>query len=283
MKEYRVELKIKNNLLLSAIENAGFKSIAEFSRDIGVHMQSIHRLITLKEAPLRQDGTFTTTAQKLLDYFCALPEDLWSEEQLWNTLTTNKGQVLLDKHQMSVLTYGGDEETLSLEDMVHKKEIQEKVHEVLHTLSPKEAKIIKMRYGMDGSKEHNLEEVGRAFDVTRERVRQLEHKGLMKLREAHRKDKLMSCLDIDTFSSKRSAAWHIFVARKKPAKEFLDACEQAFYYAYDRAIQNCEKRVVSRSHFWNAYRHFNKIPLDDVYIIDAFREGWKQGVHDVKN
>ena len=160
MKEYRVELKVKNNLLLTAIENAGFKSIAEFSRDIGVHMQSIHRLITLKEAPLKQDGTFTATAQKLLDYFCALPEDLWSEEQLWNTLTTNKGQVLLDKHQMSVLTYGGDEETLSLEDMVHKKEIQEKVHEVLHTLSPKEAKIIKMRYGMDGSKEHNLEEVG---------------------------------------------------------------------------------------------------------------------------
>lgn len=283
MKAYRVDIKVRNNLLLSAIENAGFQSIVEFCKQADITPTGVYGLVSLKESPLKQDGTFTLVAQKILDYLCVLPEDLWSEEQLWNTLTTNKGQVLLDKHQMSVLTYGGEEETLSLEDMVHKKEIQEKVHEVLHTLSPKEAKIIKMRYGMDGSKEHNLEEVGRTFDVTRERARQLEHKGLMKLREAHRKDKLMSCLDIDTFSSKRSAAWHIFVARKKPANELLDACEQAFYYAYDRATQNCAKRVVSRSHFWTAYSHFNKIPLNDVYIVDAFREGWKQGLHDVKN
>lgn len=185
-KEYRVDIKIRNNLLLSAIENAGFQSVAHFCKAANIQSTSVYGLVSLKDSPLRQDGTFTLVAQKILDYLCALPEDLWTEEQLWNTLTINTGRVLLDKHQMSVLSYGEEEEVLNLEDMVYKKEIQEKVHEVLETLTPRETKTIEMRFGFKGMKQHSLEETGALFDITRDRVRQIEAKALKKLRHHSR-------------------------------------------------------------------------------------------------
>ena len=185
-KEYRVDIKIRNNLLLSAIENAGFQSVAHFCKAANIQSTSVYGLVSLKDSPLKTDGTFTLVAQKILDYLCALPEDLWTEEQLWNTLTINTGRVLLDKHQMSVLSYGGEEEVLNLEDVVYKKEIQEKVHEVLETLTPRETETIKMRYGFNGTKQHSLEETGAAFNITREAARQVETKALRKLRHPSR-------------------------------------------------------------------------------------------------
>jgi RNA polymerase sigma factor (sigma-70 family) len=185
-KEYRVDIKIRNNLLLSAIENAGFQSVAHFCKTANIQSTSVYGLVSLKDSPLKSDGTFTLVAQKILDYLCALPEDLWTEEQLWNTLTINTGRVLLDKHQMSVLSYGGEEEVLNLEDMVYKKEIQEKVSEVLESLTPREEKIIELRYGLKGRHNYTLEETGALFDITRDRVRQIEAKALRKLRHPSR-------------------------------------------------------------------------------------------------
>jgi len=65
----------------------------------------------------------------------------------------------------------------------------------LRTLNPKEEKIIRMRFGMEDGSEHTLEEVGRAFSVTRERIRQIEAKALRKLRHPSRSEKLKSFFD----------------------------------------------------------------------------------------
>ena len=62
-------------------------------------------------------------------------------------------------------------------------------------LSPREAKVLKMRFGIDMSTDHTLEEVGRQFDVTRERIRQIEAKALRKLRHPSRAHKLQSFLE----------------------------------------------------------------------------------------
>jgi len=72
---------------------------------------------------------------------------------------------------------------------------KEGTEHVLHTLSPREEKIIKMRFGMEDGSEHTLEEVGRSFDVTRERIRQIEAKALRKLRHPSRSGKLRLLLD----------------------------------------------------------------------------------------
>ncbi|NDB15097.1 MAG: sigma-70 family RNA polymerase sigma factor, partial [Betaproteobacteria bacterium] len=67
--------------------------------------------------------------------------------------------------------------------------------EVLEGLTPREAKVLRMRFGIDMNTDHTLEEVGKQFDVTRERIRQIEAKALRKLRHPSRSDKLKSFLE----------------------------------------------------------------------------------------
>ncbi len=73
--------------------------------------------------------------------------------------------------------------------------VKEQLMQVLSTLTPREEKVIRMRYGLDDNRQRTLEEVGQAFGVTRERIRQIEAKALRKLRHPKRKDKLRGFLD----------------------------------------------------------------------------------------
>jgi len=73
--------------------------------------------------------------------------------------------------------------------------LKERTAHVLHTLTPREEKIMKMRFGLEDGSEHTLEEVGLEFAVTRERIRQIEAKALRKLRQPSRSRKLRSFLD----------------------------------------------------------------------------------------
>jgi RNA polymerase primary sigma factor len=65
-------------------------------------------------------------------------------------------------------------------------------------LTPREAKVLRMRFGIEMNTDHTLEEVGKQFDVTRERIRQIEAKALRKLRHPSRSEKLRSFLDSET-------------------------------------------------------------------------------------
>jgi RNA polymerase primary sigma factor len=76
---------------------------------------------------------------------------------------------------------------------------------VLDTLTPREAKVLRMRFGIEMNTDHTLEEVGKQFDVTRERIRQIEAKALRKLRHPSRSDKLRSFLDNGTATKKLRA------------------------------------------------------------------------------
>ncbi|KPC54463.1 RNA polymerase sigma factor RpoD [Amantichitinum ursilacus] len=73
--------------------------------------------------------------------------------------------------------------------------LREATREVLDTLTPREAKVLRMRFGIDMSTDHTLEEVGKQFDVTRERIRQIEAKALRKLRHPTRSERLKSFLE----------------------------------------------------------------------------------------
>ena len=70
--------------------------------------------------------------------------------------------------------------------------------DVLDTLTPREAKVLRMRFGIEMNTDHTLEEVGKQFDVTRERIRQIEAKALRKLRHPSRSERLRSFLDQET-------------------------------------------------------------------------------------
>jgi len=73
--------------------------------------------------------------------------------------------------------------------------LREQIREVLHTLTPREEHVLKLRYGLNDGRTHTLEEVGKEFNVTRERIRQIEAKALRKLRHPSRSKKLKDFLD----------------------------------------------------------------------------------------
>ncbi len=73
--------------------------------------------------------------------------------------------------------------------------LREVVRDILDSLTPREAKVLRMRFGIEMSTDHTLEEVGKQFDVTRERIRQIEAKAIRKLKHPSRSDKLRSFID----------------------------------------------------------------------------------------
>jgi RNA polymerase primary sigma factor len=87
------------------------------------------------------------------------------------------------------------EDTASPEESASGQLLKEQVREILSSLSDREQKIIEMRFGLNGTKSHTLEEVGLEFAVTRERIRQIEAKALMKLRKHKDSKKLHEYLD----------------------------------------------------------------------------------------
>ncbi len=88
-----------------------------------------------------------------------------------------------------------DNNTLAPADAALHASMRGVVKDVLDSLTPREAKVLRMRFGIEMSTDHTLEEVGKQFDVTRERIRQIEAKALRKLRHPSRSDKLKSFLE----------------------------------------------------------------------------------------
>jgi RNA polymerase primary sigma factor len=86
---------------------------------------------------------------------------------------------------------------LSPVDSATAEGLREATHGVLAGLTPREAKVLRMRFGIDMNTDHTLEEVGKQFDVTRERIRQIEAKALRKLRHPTRSEQLRTFLDQD--------------------------------------------------------------------------------------
>ena len=80
-------------------------------------------------------------------------------------------------------------------DAAANQNLREATREILGSLTSREAKVLRMRFGIDMNTDHTLEEVGKQFDVTRERIRQIEAKALRKLRHPSRSGQLRSFLD----------------------------------------------------------------------------------------
>ncbi|MFZ5508742.1 MAG: RNA polymerase sigma factor RpoD [Pseudomonadota bacterium] len=91
-----------------------------------------------------------------------------------------------------------DAATMAPADAAMYASLREVTKEILDTLTPREAKVLRMRFGIEMNTDHTLEEVGKQFDVTRERIRQIEAKALRKLRHPSRSEKLRSFLDTET-------------------------------------------------------------------------------------
>jgi RNA polymerase primary sigma factor len=178
------------------IRQAITRSIADQARTIRipVHMiETINKLNRVRRQLLQRFGREAT------------PEELSIEMEL-PEYKINK-ILKIAKEPLSMENPVGDDEDSTIGDFIEdeklsspvevttRESLKETTSELLGNLSPREAKVLKMRFGIDMSTDHTLEEVGRQFDVTRERIRQIEAKALRKLRHPSRAHKLQSFLE----------------------------------------------------------------------------------------
>ncbi len=113
--------------------------------------------------------------------FCAMLGELYLNTASLNALIGEDS----DTELQDVLP---DDDTPPVEDVVMSAELREVCERILKTLTPKEEKVMRLRFGFDGGRRHTLDEVGNIFQVTRERIRQVEKKALGKLRRQRAKD-----------------------------------------------------------------------------------------------
>jgi RNA polymerase primary sigma factor len=177
------------------IRQAITRSIADQARTIRipVHMiETINKLNRISRQMLQEMGREPTPDE--LAIRMEMPED------------KVRKVLKIAKEPISMETPIGDDEDSHLGDFIEDATVaspidsatdeglKETTHAVLAGLTPREAKVLRMRFGIDMNTDHTLEEVGKQFDVTRERIRQIEAKALRKLRHPSRSDQLRSFL-----------------------------------------------------------------------------------------
>ena len=180
------------------IRQAITRSIADQARTIRipVHMiETINKLNRISRQMLQEMGREPTPDE--LAERMEMPED------------KVRKVLKIAKEPISMETPVGDDEDSHLGDFIEDSSVvspvdaataeglREATREVLATLTTREAKVLRMRFGIDMPTDHTLEEVGKQFDVTRERIRQIEAKALRKLRHPNRSEQLRSFLDFE--------------------------------------------------------------------------------------
>ena len=178
------------------IRQAITRSIADQARTIRipVHMiETINKMNRISRQILQETGQEPDPA--LLAKKMEMPED------------KIRKILKISKEPISMETPIGDDEDSHLGDFIEDlatlgpgeaalyASLRDATHEVLDSLTPREAKVLRMRFGIEMNTDHTLEEVGKQFDVTRERIRQIEAKALRKLRHPSRSERLRSFLE----------------------------------------------------------------------------------------
>jgi RNA polymerase sigma factor (sigma-70 family) len=193
-KEYRVKLIVRNNLILSAIEKAGFKSQAEFCRFAQLPNSRINALIGLRECPINYEGNFTDLAKDLMEVLGACPTDLWSTEQLNMRLKVNSTEGEISKIELlSVLGMNPIDliEFKNPDVELYEKEEKSLVKTVLKTLNFNEQSVIGKRF----FDEKTLRTVSKELNLTPERIRQIEKSAIRKLRHPNKSNILKHLIE----------------------------------------------------------------------------------------
>ena len=179
------------------IRQAITRSIADQARTIRipVHMvETINKLVRISRRLLQEKGR-EPTSEEIAEEMGIIPEkvrEIIKVSQQPISLETPIGEEE-DSHLGDFIE---DPSALAPADAASHQMLKEAVGAVLDTLSDREQKVLKLRFGLDDGRTRTLEEVGREFDVTRERIRQIEAKALRKLRHPRRAQSLRDYLDM---------------------------------------------------------------------------------------
>ena len=205
MNEIYITAKAGNNCLRMFREGAGFKTRKALADATGIDKGSIGDLESFKKSPRKicsgfgvrpnYDIGWSKPALMLANFFGVEPEEIFPP----GTWYLKGGKPVVREISLSdLMQLPGEAEYLALpspEDITMRSELREQVEAALRTLTPREKRVIEMRFGIGENSDHTLEEVGQDFEVTRERIRQIEAKALRKMRHPSRSKNLRQFIE----------------------------------------------------------------------------------------
>ncbi len=178
------------------IRQAITRAIADQARTIRIPVHMVETINKVKKASsqlLHENGK-EPTADEIAD-FLEMPVDKVREIMRVAQEPVSLETPIGEEEDSHLGDFIPDEDALAPIDAASQAMLKEAIEQVLKTLTPREAKVIKMRFGLDDGHPHTLEEVGKEFSVTRERIRQIEAKALRKMRNPQRSKKLRDFLE----------------------------------------------------------------------------------------
>jgi len=182
-KDYRIQVKVKNNYFLALMEEAGFKSVRQLCLAHHLSIQTVLGVASLKLSVINTRGKVRPVYTSLATIFECLPEDLAPPQHYGKALSKNSGNVEVSLQEMSTLLPSFMEAVPKLPDYhIEQEDFLETLSKLLDKLKPRERLIIKRRYGLDGEKVSILQDIGDDLEISKVRVHQIELKTLSRLK-----------------------------------------------------------------------------------------------------
>jgi len=175
MKEFEVEIRVRNNLLKQRRTEIGL-SQRELAFAAGVSQWTITVFESMRESPISRRGGWKSTAKRIAQFFCVDEEDIWPD------VVRN-----VSKHRATVqVDAAGVQSLIESDGPQHKRiELRERaqaVNQALGVLTDRERHVLEARCGFDGSEGLSLDKIAKDMFLSKERVRRIEAKALRKLR-----------------------------------------------------------------------------------------------------
>jgi RNA polymerase sigma factor (sigma-70 family) len=176
-------LKVQNGRIRKAMQEAGITNAARLAEKAGRSAGSVGDLLNFKISPRRiKDGKWRKVTMDVCDALMVDPSDMFPDH-LVATMDSNQIAGFVERGQ---IPFADKRRLPSPVEAAVAQELKDKIERVLQTLTFREREIVKLRYALEGGHSYTLEEVARIFDINRERVRQIEAKGIRKLQHPAR-------------------------------------------------------------------------------------------------
>lgn len=196
MTDFRVDIRVRNNRILSKIDEIGRRPGQSLADDIGIPYLALNEYINVKCSPLDKEMNIKKTAQLMCDFFKCSLWDLFTQEHI-DTLEENTSSVNVSADDIKqVISFAGliaeKEAAHLLSDPYEYRRILEMegfVGGSLDGLSPKMQDVIRKRFGLDGFNEMTLKAIAEEYECSVERIRSLEMDALRRLRLYHGRQK----------------------------------------------------------------------------------------------
>ncbi len=189
-KDYNITVTVRNNYLLTKMYEFGIPNAHQLHLASGVSATAIGRLLALKDTATCKAG-WRRPVLELARFFNCLPSELFPPQHIDAPLRKNKTEFEVELADVSWLLDDAEQRALPPDERVYEQELSLAISDVLNDLSQREMDVLRMRFGLDGEGKRTRQEIGDGWNLSCERIAQIEHTAIRKLKHPSRRQKLV--------------------------------------------------------------------------------------------